>query len=121
MIFVVRLAWLGLALIHILPAFGLASSILRQRLYGMDPVGDLGILLAHRALIFTALVAASLIATFVHAIRLPAAFAVTVSVIGFLVAYRLGGTPIGPLRQVALVDCVALPLLAIVWFDIARA
>jgi hypothetical protein len=120
MIVLTRFAWAALAVIHLLPALGLVSSTLRLRLYGMDPGGDLAILLSHRAVIFVAIVMASLVAATFDTVRPATAYFVSVSVVGFLFVYALGGMPAGPLRQVALVDCVALPLLLIVWADIVR-
>ena len=120
MIALTRFAWVALAAIHILPALGLVSSTLRQRLYGVEPGGDLAILLAHRAVIFATIVMASLLAIAVDTVRPGAAFFVSVSVVGFLFVYALGGMPAGPLRQVALVDCAALPLLVVVWIDLVR-
>jgi hypothetical protein len=120
MIALTRFAWGALAAIHILPALGLVSSMLRQRLYGMDPQGDLAILLSHRAVIFVAIVMASLVAAAFDTVRPVTAFFVSVSVVGFLFVYALGGMPAGPLRQVALVDTAALPLLVIVWIGLVR-
>ena len=120
MILAARVAWLGLAVIHLLPALGLVSTTLRHRLYGIDPTGDMAILLAHRALIFAAVVLASLTAAAIDTVRPATALVVSTSVVGFLLVYALGGMPAGSLRQVALVDCAALPLLVIVWVEIAR-
>ena len=117
----VRIAWTALAAIHLLPALGLVSTTLRNRLYGIDPTGDMAILLAHRALIFAAIVTASLAAAAFDAIRPATALAVSISVVGFLVVYAVGGMPTGALRQVALVDCAALPLLVVVWIDVVRS
>lgn len=120
MMLLIRLAWLALAAIHLLPAFGLISSAVRLRLYGVEPTGTMAILLSHRALIFAAIVLVSLTAAAVQAVRPGAAFAVSVSVVSFLIAYALGGLPAGALRQVALVDCAAVPLLILVWIDVVR-
>ena len=115
-----RACWLVLAAIHVLPAAGLVSASLRHRLYGVDPSGDIAILLAHRALLFGAIVVVSLVAAILEPWRPTAVLIVSVSVISFLIVYMLGGSPAGPLRQIALVDGAALLLLAIVWTDVAR-
>jgi hypothetical protein len=115
-----RACWVLLAAIHVLPAAGLVFASLRHRLYGVDPSGDIAILLAHRALIFGAIVVMSLAAAIFETWRPTAALVVSVSVIGFLIVYMLDGSPAGPLRQIALVDGAALLLLAIVWTDMAR-
>jgi hypothetical protein len=120
MILLTRFAWIALAAIHLVPALGLVSSTLRQRIYGIDPGGDLAILLSHRAVIVAAIVTASLAAATFDTVRPATAYIVSASVIGFLFVYALGGMPAGPLRQVALVDCAALPLLVIVWLDLVR-
>ena len=117
---ITRIAWLALAAIHLLPALGLISSSIRYKLYGIEPTGNMAILLSHRALIFVAIVTASLAAATMNSVRPGAAVAVSVSVVGFLIAYSLGGLPSGALRQVALVDCLAVPLLVLVWIDIVR-
>ena len=120
MIIATRLAWMALAAIHLLPALSLGSDALRQRLYGMRPQGDLAVLLAHRSLIFAALVVASLTAAFVTRARFATAIPVTISVMGFLLAYSSQGAPAGPLRQIAWIDLAATPLLALVWWDAWR-
>lgn len=117
---IAAIAWVGLAMIHSLPAVGLVSPSVRQGLYGIEPPGSFAILLAHRAAIFVAIVVASLIAAVHGPSRAAVAIAVSISVVGFLIVYVAGGAPAGALRKVALADCVALPLLAIVWIDILR-
>jgi hypothetical protein len=44
---------------------------------------------------------------------------VSISVLGFLAAYVLGGTP-EQLRMIALIDTIALAPLALVLFDVWR-
>ncbi|OYY90804.1 MAG: hypothetical protein B7Y45_06355 [Sphingomonas sp. 28-66-16] len=117
---IVRVAWLALAIIHLLPALGLISTSMRHRLYGVEPVGSFAILLSHRAFVFAAIVLASLFAVVNVQVRPAAAIAVSVSVVGFLIVYVAGGAPVGALRQVALVDCIAVPLLILVWIDVVR-
>lgn len=113
-------AWIALAAIHLMPALGLVSPAIRQVLYGIEPAGALATLLSHRAILFAALVLASLGAAAIPALRPGTAIAVTTSVIGYLVAYAANATPAGPLRKVALVDGIALAPLTVVWIDIAR-
>lgn len=116
----VRLAWIVLAAIHLLPALGLVSASVRQQLYGPVPTGDLSLLLAHRGLIFAALLVSALVAAIFTPARLATAFAVTVSVTGFLVLYAVEGCSGGPLRRIAIVDAAALPALLIIWLDLLR-
>jgi len=109
---VTKLAWISLALIHAAPALvGMRPSMVAT-LYGTAPSGDLGVLLAHRGVLFLAVLAACLYAAFEPAARQTASLVAAISVIGFLIHYALAGLPAGPLRTVALVDAVAVAPLA---------
>lgn len=107
-----RVAWLLLALVHVIPATVLFAPDLSMRLYGVDPTGPAGILIIHRGALFLAIMAASLWAIIDPAARRLCSMAVGISIIGFLMVYSRAGLPDGPLRTIAMVDTVALlPLI----------
>ena len=110
----IKLAWLTLAAIHVLPALVTVAPQLVSRLYDVDPQGPAGILIVHRGFLFLAVVAAALIAVFDPGARRACAAMVAISVVGFLFVYAKAGMPAGPLRTVALVDTAALIPLALV-------
>lgn len=112
----IKVAWLALGLIHLVPAASAFSPSLLERLYGVPPTGDLGVLLAHRGVLFCAVVASCAFAAFEPSARRPLAVVVAMSVVGFLILYVRGGMPAGPLRAVAIVDGIGLaPLAAVLW------
>ncbi|MEM9487567.1 MAG: hypothetical protein AAGC55_00415 [Myxococcota bacterium] len=107
-----RIAWILLALVHVAPAAVVAVPRLTQRLYGVAPEGEPGILIVHRGALFLAIVALAIFAAFDSGARRAATLAVTLSVLGFLVVYGRAGFPAGALRTIALVDVAALvPLM----------
>lgn len=109
---VTKIAWIVLALIHAAPAMaGLRPGLIRT-LYGTAASGDLSVLLAHRGVLFLAVLAACLYAAFESTARPTASLVAAISVVGFLAHYALAGLPGGPLRTVALVDAAALLPLA---------
>ena len=112
------ISWIVLAAVHLAPALALGSARLRRQLYGQDLDGSLAILLAHRSLLFAAVVAASTAAALFPPIRASVAWVVTVSVAGYLAVYVGHGAPRGPLRRIALADVVALPFIGMIWADI---
>ena len=112
----VKLAWALLALIHAMPAAVLFAPSTLRRLYGVEPDGDLGVLMTHRGALFLALVLLSLFAIFEPATRRSAGLAVSVSLTSFLVLYARAGCPAGSLRTIAIVDVVALAPLALVLY-----
>jgi hypothetical protein len=113
----VFLAWLALVLVHTPPALATFSPAMRKRMYDVDDSGPLGLILAHRGILFLAVAAVCVLATFNAEARVAAALVTSISVIGFLIAYILAGSP-KRLRTIALVDAVALAPLAFVLFDI---
>ena len=117
----VATAWIGLALIHLLPSLGVASNTVRRQLYGVAPHGDMAVLLAHRGVIFAALVIGAFAASLWESMRYPCAVPISISVLGFLAVYIRGGAPAGPLRRLALADLAAIPLLLLVWYDVWSA
>jgi hypothetical protein len=114
---VVTLAWLMLVLIHVTPAAAAFSPRLRQRMYGVEESGALGVVLAHRGLLFLAVAAACAYAAFDAQSRPLAVIVTVISVLGFLAVYALAGAPKGALRQIALVDLIGVAPLVVVAGD----
>ena len=109
-----RLAWLGLALIHLMPAMALLTPGRLARLYGVKPGGAVLVLLEHRSLLFAGILVLCLWSAIDSQPR-PAALAATaISVLGYFALYIRHGLPAGPLRTIAKVDLLALPLLAFI-------
>jgi hypothetical protein len=114
----ITLAWLALMLVHTPPALATFSPRLRKRMYGVDEVGALGVILVHRGVLFLAVAAVCAFAAFEPAARISAALVTSVSLLGFLIAYATAGSP-QRLRRIALVDAMALIPLALVVYDAA--
>lgn len=112
----VTLAWLALALVHAPPALAAFSPLLRKRMYGIDDGGPLGLILAHRGVLFLAVAGVCVLAAFSAEARLAALLVTSISVVGFLVGYVLGGAP-KRLRTIALVDSIALIPLGVAAVD----
>lgn len=111
-----KAGWLALAAVHALPAAVLAKPGLTRSLYGVEPDGDVGILIVHRGALFLAVLAVALHAAVDGSGRRAASLVVGISVVGFLAVYAAMGAPAGPLRTVALVDAAALiPLALVTW------
>lgn len=109
-----KIAWGLLALVHLAPAAAGFAPSLVERLYGVTPTGDLGVLIVHRGVLFLAIVVACLLAVFQPAARPALGLVVAISVVGFLVLYVWSCFPSGPLRRIAVVDALALLPLAFV-------
>lgn len=108
-----RLLFVGLAIIHLLPAMGVAGSRQLRRLYGIAvETPDLAILLRHRALQFALLGVLSLAAAFMPSLRTLAALALAISMLGFVLIARSEPGGGASLRRVARIDLVALLPLA---------
>ena len=110
----VKIAWGLLALIHAPPAGVFFKPALVRRLYGVEPGGDIGLLLTHRGALFVALFVLCLRAIVDAPSRRGASLAVAVSVVGFLFVYARSGFPVGALRTIAIADFIALAPLALV-------
>lgn len=108
----ITLAWLALALVHTPPALAAFSPSLRRRMYGVDENPQLSAILAHRGVLFLAVVIACLYAAFAPDARRAASIVAAISVIGFLLIYAAARFPKGPLRPIAVADFVALIPLA---------
>jgi hypothetical protein len=111
---IIKLAWLALAAVHVMPAAVLVRPDLMTRLYGLSPVDPAGVLLVHRGALFAAVLAATLFALIDPAARRVASLVTAISVAGFLIVYLRAGAPAGPLRGIALVDAAALLPLGVV-------
>lgn len=111
-----RLSWLALAAIHLLPAFVLFRPAMTEQLYQIAPNGDAGVLIVHRGALFFAVVAVSLLALVDSESRRAASLLVAISMAGFLFVFVRAGMPMGALRTIALVDIVGLIPLALVTF-----
>jgi hypothetical protein len=109
-----KVAWALLALVHAVPAAALVAPGALRRLYGIEPGGELAVLLTHRGALFLALTVLGAFAAVDPAVRRVAGGVITISVVSFLVLYVRAGAPDGPLRRVALVDGAALLPLALV-------
>ena len=111
---IVKLAWLGLALIHLAPAFaGMIPGAL-VRLYGVSPDGPALLLLQHRSALFLCVFIACVWCAFDAAPRPLGVAVAAISVMGFLAVYAMHGFPAGPLRTIAWADAIAVPLLGVV-------
>lgn len=107
-----KIAWFALAAIHTPPALVVAAPNLIQRLYDVEPHGDVGVLLSHRGALFAAITAACIMGAMEPAARRALGLVVAISVIGFLFLYFRAGAPAGPLRTIMIADLIALAPLA---------
>jgi len=57
-----KISWAILALIHVSPALSALKPKLIERLYGIAPQGDMGVLMTHRGFLFLAMFATCIIA-----------------------------------------------------------
>lgn len=106
-----RLPWLLLALLHVPPAVALVRPAMIGRLYGADRGTAAFPLLQHRAALFAAIVATCLWAAADPGVRRLATVACAISMLSFLLLYRMAGAP-ALLRKIALADLLFLPVLA---------
>lgn len=109
-----RFAWLGLALIHLMPAVALITPGGLGRLYGIKPGGPVLVLLEHRTLLFAGILVLCVWSAIDPQPRPAALLATGISVLGYFALYLKSGSPPGPLRTIAKVDLLALPLLAFI-------
>lgn len=112
----VSVSWAALVAVHTPPAIALVAPNLIQRLYGVAPGGDVGLLLVHRAALFLAVAAVCFFAMLEPTARQAGSLVAAISLITFLFLYVRGGSP-KALRTIALVDLVALAPLGVVLFD----
>ena len=113
----VTLSWLVLLLIHATPAVAAFSKRLCVQMYAVDETPGLGVVLAHRGVLFLAVALACFIAAQDPPSRPLATVVTGTSLLGFLALYAKAGFPKGPLQGIALVDLVGVPPLALVTAD----
>jgi hypothetical protein len=112
----VTAAWFALGLLHLLPAASAFAPSLLERLYGVTPSGDLAVVLAHRGVLFGAIVIGCAFGVFDPAARRVLSVIVGFSIVGYLLLYLRADTPAGPLRKIALADAAGLlPWAAVLW------
>jgi len=117
MSYAISIGFLILTALHAQPALSALRPSVMTSLYGPAVVeSGLGILLHHRAMGFALVALSCLTAAFVPAIRQPVLVLTGWSMIGFLIAYWIGGSPAGALQRIALADLVCIPVLMfLVW------
>jgi len=105
------IAWVLLALVHLMPALAFFRPATLTTLYRIQPDNPLFLLMHHRAALFFAVFAACLWAAWRPEARQLAGIVAAISMLGFLFLYWRAGSP-APLRTIALVDLAGLPVLA---------
>lgn len=116
----IRIAWLALGLIHLLPAAALFRPALLRRLYGVEVGSVTFTLLQHRAALFLGIVVICLWAAIRPEVRPVAVVCVGISMGSFLVLWWQAGAPV-TLRSIAVADLIGLPvLLAAAWQAFGR-
>ena len=110
----IRCSWGLLGALHVMPALVLFAPQLVQRLYGVDPAGELGVLLVHRAAMFATVVVVAAYAIVDPSVRRLATLVTAISMISFLLVYLRAGMPAGQLQSIARADLAGLlPLAAV--------
>jgi hypothetical protein len=107
------IAWLVLALVHLMPALAFFVPSLLTKLYRLELGNALFLLMQHRAALFLAILVICLWSAFDETPRRLASVAVAISMVSFLALYWLQGSP-AALRQIAIVDLIGLPALGLV-------
>ena len=108
---ITALFW-GLAVIKFPPVIVAIAPGQLQRLYGVS--GDdrtLVTLLQHRAILLGLVGAGCAVAAHVEAFRWPALWGAAISVVTFLILCAAQGQLGGPLRKIAIMDAIAVPLV----------
>jgi hypothetical protein len=108
-----RIAWVVLALVHLMPSLALFAPSLLTRLYGMQTSDPLYVLMHHRAALFLAVLVTCLWCAFDPAPRRLGAVVVAISMLAFLALYFANGSP-ASLHQIAITDLIGLPALGYV-------
>lgn len=112
MSYAISLGFLILTALHTPPALSALRPGMMASLYGPAVTeSGLGILLHHRAMGFALVALSCLAAAFVPVVRQPVLVLTGWSMVGFLVAYWVGGSPAGAVQRIALADLVCLPVL----------
>lgn len=112
----IKMAWGLLVLIHVMPALSAFAPGLVEKLYGVSPNGDVGVLLVHRGALFFAVCVTALYAMFDPSSRKLASFILAVSMISFLIIFLRAGMPSGDLRKIAAIDLIGL--VPLVWVSL---
>lgn len=105
-----RIAWITLALVHLMPAIAFIIPSMISRLYGVAADASLFPLLHHRAALFAVILLICLWAAIDPGVRQLAVVATALSMLSFLAIYWSAGQPIS-LRTIAFVDLIGLPFL----------
>jgi hypothetical protein len=108
-----HIAWLVLALVHLMPALAFFRPAMLQRLYRIEPGNPLFLLMQHRAALFLAVLVICLWSAFDPAPRRLSSVAVAISMVSFLWLFWRAGQP-AALKQIAIADLLGLPALAYV-------
>ena len=106
-----RIAWLVLALVHALPAIAALRPGMIAGMYGVGTDDPAFLLLHHRAALFGAVLVVCLWAAVDPSVRRLSVVVVAISMGSFIAMWFAYGTP-PALRTIAIVDMVALPVLA---------
>lgn len=117
---ITKISWAALGALHVTPSLALFAPRLVERLYGVNPDGDLGILLVHRAAMFLTVTLVCALAIFDPSARRLSTLVVGISMMAFLLIYARAGLPQGPLQAVARADLLGLLPLACVTFTAWR-
>lgn len=105
------ICWGVLCLIHLLPAMALFRPSMITTLYGVPSGSSEFLLLQHRAALFLGVLVICVWAAMRPEVRQLASVAVAISMLSFLWLYFAAGQPL-VLRQIAVVDLLGLPFLA---------
>ena len=109
---VVRLGFVLLALLHVLPSLVFFSPALAERLYDVSTGSNASILIVHRGALFGIVCLMAVWAVFDPAVRMLAMTALAISMASFLYVYWQQGLPPGSLKTIALADIAGLVVLA---------
>lgn len=108
---ITALFW-GLAIIKFPPVIAAIAPGQLTRLYGVSRDDrTLVTLLQHRAILLGIIGAGCAVAAHVEAFRWPALWAASISIVTFLVLCAVQGQFNGPLRKIAIMDAIGVPLL----------
>ena len=109
---VIAMLFWGLAIIKFPPVIAAIAPRQLVRLYGV-PANDrtLVTLLQHRAILLGIVGAGCAVAAHVEAFRWPALWAATISIVSFLILCAGQGQFRGPLRKIAIMDAIGVPIL----------
>ncbi len=110
----------GLALINFPPVIAAFSANQLVRLYGVPPEDKtLLVLLQHRAILLGIVGVGCAFAAHIETFQWPALWAATISMTTFLVFCALHRQFAGPLRKIAIMDAIGLPILVALFFILA--